>query len=181
MKFLKQTIDQIEELVVDPGCKISAKFNSFAIPSGSLGRLEELATIYASIKNDVNCKIRHKKIFTIAGDHGVAEEGGVHKKFLQDVKHSAYIFSHSSILLFFFRERCCYTYFAFHTLKCVQCSACTCFRVRILSFLFVAMVSIYKQHAGVTIWVPTFVIVLITREAPLIFLVRKWWCSLRSL
>ena len=75
MKFLKQTIDQIEELVVDPGCKISAKFNSFAIPSGSLGRLEELATIYASIKNDVNCKIRHKKIFTIAGDHGVAEEG----------------------------------------------------------------------------------------------------------
>ena len=75
MKLLEQTVKQIEELVLDPGGKIIAKFNSFAIPAGSLGRLEELATIYASIKNDVNCKIRHKKIFTIAGDHGVAEEG----------------------------------------------------------------------------------------------------------
>ncbi len=75
MKLLEQTVKQIDEIVLDPGGKIIAKFNSFAIPSGSLGRLEELATIYASIKNDINCKIWHKKIFTIAGDHGVAEEG----------------------------------------------------------------------------------------------------------
>ena len=31
--------------------------------------------IYASIKGDLNCEIKHKKIFTMAGDHGVVEEG----------------------------------------------------------------------------------------------------------
>ncbi|KKO19988.1 MAG: nicotinate-nucleotide-dimethylbenzimidazole phosphoribosyltransferase cobT [Candidatus Brocadia fulgida] len=54
---------------------IEAKFKAFAIPRGSLGRLEELAMVYASIKGTVDCTIRHKKIFTMAGDHGVVEEG----------------------------------------------------------------------------------------------------------
>src|SRR3972149_6781689 len=75
MKLLNHTLRHIEEVVIDSRGDIRAKFKAFAIPSGSLGRLEELAMIYASIKDDLNCKIKHKKIFTMAGDHGVVEEG----------------------------------------------------------------------------------------------------------
>ena len=75
MKLLKHTLRHIEEVVLDAHGDIRNKFKAFAIPSGSLGRLEELATIYASIKEDLNCKIQHKKIFTMAGDHGVVAEG----------------------------------------------------------------------------------------------------------
>lgn len=75
MKLLKHTLEQIEDVTIDPCGEIGAKFKTFAIPKGSLGRLEELATIYASIKGGVNFKINHKKIFTMAGDHGVVEEG----------------------------------------------------------------------------------------------------------
>src|SRR3989337_2496247 len=75
MKLLNHTLRHIEEVVIDSRGDIRAKFKAFAIPSGSLGRLEELAMIYASIKDDLNCKIKHKKIFTMAGDHGIVEEG----------------------------------------------------------------------------------------------------------
>src|SRR5574341_1083981 len=75
MDKLKHTIEHIEEILIDRNGDIQAKFKTFAIPRGSLGRLEELATIYASIKGDINCKIKYKKIFTMAGDHGVVEEG----------------------------------------------------------------------------------------------------------
>ncbi|TVL99288.1 MAG: nicotinate-nucleotide--dimethylbenzimidazole phosphoribosyltransferase [Candidatus Brocadia sp. WS118] len=75
MKLLKYTVDHIEEVLIDARGDIEARFNALAIPRGSLGRLEELATVYASIKGTTSCTIRHKKIFTMAGDHGVAEEG----------------------------------------------------------------------------------------------------------
>src|SRR3989304_9282796 len=75
MKLLKHTLRHIEEIVVESRADIRTRFKAFAIPSGSLGRLEELATIYASIKGDLNCKIKHKIIFTMAGDHGVVAGG----------------------------------------------------------------------------------------------------------
>lgn len=75
MKLLKRTLEQIEDVPIDPDGNVRRMFKSFAIPSGSLGRLEELAIIYASIKGTVKCQIKYKKIFTIAGDHGVVEEG----------------------------------------------------------------------------------------------------------
>ena len=75
MKLLNHTLRHIEEVVIDSRGDIRTRFKAFAIPSGSLGRLEELAMIYASIKGDLNCKIKHKKIFTMAGDHGVVAEG----------------------------------------------------------------------------------------------------------
>ena len=75
MKLLKHTLEKIEDVLVDPYGDIKRKFKSFAIPSGSLGRLEELATIYSSIKGNVKCQIKYKNIFTMAGDHGVVEEG----------------------------------------------------------------------------------------------------------
>lgn len=75
MKLLKHTVEHIEEVFIDTSGEIQAKFNAFAIPRGSLGRLEELAKMYASIKGAVSGTMKHKKIFTMAGDHGVVEEG----------------------------------------------------------------------------------------------------------
>jgi len=44
-------------------------------PQGSLGRLEELSIKLAGIQGRAIPQIRHKAIFTLAGDHGVVAEG----------------------------------------------------------------------------------------------------------
>lgn len=44
-------------------------------PQGSLGRLEELARRYVAIREDLDPRIRKKRIFVFAADHGVVEEG----------------------------------------------------------------------------------------------------------
>ncbi len=44
-------------------------------PKGSLGRLEELAKKVVGITGKKNPSLRNKAIFTMAGDHGVVEEG----------------------------------------------------------------------------------------------------------
>ncbi len=75
MSLLNQTIENIEEVSIDSKGEIREKLNKLAIPLGSLGRLEEFATIYASIKNSINVTVRRKVVFTMAGDHGVAKEG----------------------------------------------------------------------------------------------------------
>lgn len=75
MRLLNQTIENIEEVSIDPDGEIRDRLNKLAIPSGSLGRLEEFATVYASIKGSINAPIRHKVVFTMAGDHGVSSEG----------------------------------------------------------------------------------------------------------
>lgn len=51
MKLLNQTIENIEEVFIDSDGNIRNRLNKLAIPYGSLGRLEEFATIYASIKD----------------------------------------------------------------------------------------------------------------------------------
>ncbi|MBM4054018.1 MAG: nicotinate-nucleotide--dimethylbenzimidazole phosphoribosyltransferase [Planctomycetes bacterium] len=75
MDYLKHTVENIEAIQPDPKGRIKAKFDTLAIPRGSLGRLEDLATIYYSIRGNLSCGIKHKKIFTLAGDHGVVAEG----------------------------------------------------------------------------------------------------------
>lgn len=75
MSLLEETIKNIEQIEIDHGGEIRAYIDQFAIPAGSLGRLEELAIAYVSITGDFNRKITNKVIFTMAGDHGVAEEG----------------------------------------------------------------------------------------------------------
>ncbi len=75
MKLLNQTIENIEEVSIDSNGEIRDRLNKLAIPSGSLGRLEEFATIYASIKGSISAPIKHKVVFTMAGDHGVSSEG----------------------------------------------------------------------------------------------------------
>jgi len=75
MKLLNNTIENIEKISIDSDGNIKDRFNKLAIPAGSLGRLEELATIYASIKGSPDATIKHKVVFTMAGDHGVSNEG----------------------------------------------------------------------------------------------------------
>ncbi|MGR3220527.1 MAG: nicotinate-nucleotide--dimethylbenzimidazole phosphoribosyltransferase, partial [Candidatus Anammoxibacter sp.] len=75
MSLLKKTINNIDHISIDPGGKIRDHINKFAIPAYSLGRLEELATVYVSITGNFNKTIKNKVIFTMAGDHGVAAEG----------------------------------------------------------------------------------------------------------
>ncbi len=75
MKLLSKTIESIEKISIDSDGKLKDRFNNLAIPTGSLGRLEEFATIYASIKGSPEAAIRHKVVFTMAGDHGVSSEG----------------------------------------------------------------------------------------------------------
>lgn len=51
------------------------KLDSLTKPQGSLGRLEELAKQIAGITKNIVPSLTKKVIFTLAADHGVAEEG----------------------------------------------------------------------------------------------------------
>ena len=73
--LLDKTIENIEEIKIDADGAIRARLDELAIPRGSLGRLEELAIVYASIRGTMTDPIKHKVIFTMAGDHGIVEEG----------------------------------------------------------------------------------------------------------
>lgn len=75
MKILNKTLKRIKP--VNGKIKQSARkrLDSLAIPRRSLGRLEEFAEAIAGIKGVKRPTLRNKYVFTMAGDHGVAEEG----------------------------------------------------------------------------------------------------------
>ena len=73
--LLDHTLQNIQSINTDSGREAGQRFKEFAIPQGSLGRLEELATFYASVRGIPEREIRHKVVFVMAGDHGVCEEG----------------------------------------------------------------------------------------------------------
>lgn len=75
MELLARTIRNIEAVRIDPQGEIRLRMDEWAIPRGSLGRLEELALLYASIRKASGAEIRDKVVFTMAGDHGVVAEG----------------------------------------------------------------------------------------------------------
>lgn len=75
MELLSKTVGGIEEVSIDPQGDIRARMDEWAIPRGSLGRLEELAILYASIRATPIGEIKDKVVFTMAGDHGVVAEG----------------------------------------------------------------------------------------------------------
>lgn len=72
---LEDTLKNIVAIPMDPRGEIKAKLDGLTKPPGSLGRLEELATFYASVRGTLAPVLRHRVIFTMAGDHGVAAEG----------------------------------------------------------------------------------------------------------
>jgi nicotinate-nucleotide--dimethylbenzimidazole phosphoribosyltransferase len=70
-KYIKE-IEPLDENVMKEAQK---RIDNLTKPKGSLGRLEELAVLVCGIKRTLNPKIEKKVIFTLAADHGVAEEG----------------------------------------------------------------------------------------------------------
>ncbi len=52
-----------------------ARLDKLTKPPGSLGRLESVARRLAAVQGTTRPAIRKKRIYTLAGDHGVTEEG----------------------------------------------------------------------------------------------------------
>ncbi len=75
MEKLKSIIDKIEPVDKQLLEKTQRRLDNLTKPQGSLGRLEELAKQIVAISRRENPEFKHKVIFTMAGDHGVVEEG----------------------------------------------------------------------------------------------------------
>ena len=72
---LRSILSRIEPVAEDPTGAYQAHLDRLTKPRGSLGRLEELARRYASIRGCARPVLRHKLVFVMAGDHGVVAEG----------------------------------------------------------------------------------------------------------
>jgi nicotinate-nucleotide--dimethylbenzimidazole phosphoribosyltransferase len=72
---LEQTVSQIQPLDTEAAAAAQARQNTLTKPPGSLGRLEELSVRLAGIMGQPLPAIKDKVIVTMAGDHGVVEEG----------------------------------------------------------------------------------------------------------
>ncbi len=71
-ELLSITVDPVDEVMMR---RAQARLDQLTKPVGSLGRLEELARRLAGILRTERPSITSKVIITIAGDHGVAQEG----------------------------------------------------------------------------------------------------------
>lgn len=72
---IKQVCDQIQP--VDQSWLNAARERQLTLtkPPGSLGRLEEIANRLAAIQRTVTPNVAAKRIYVVAGDHGVTAEG----------------------------------------------------------------------------------------------------------
>ena len=75
MQKLNETLAKIKKVDSSLAEKTQKRLDNFTKPQGSLGRLEELAKQIVAITGNENPQIKNKVIFTMAGDHGVVEEG----------------------------------------------------------------------------------------------------------
>jgi nicotinate-nucleotide--dimethylbenzimidazole phosphoribosyltransferase len=75
MKELDRALMHIEDIDSDVYEKVQKRLDNLTKPVGSLGRLEGLARKYVAITGRENPRLDRKVIFTMAADHGVAEEG----------------------------------------------------------------------------------------------------------
>ena len=75
MRKIEETIKKIRGIDKDLLKEAQARLDGLTKPLGSLGRLEELAQRVVAITRDKNPRMQNKVIFTLAGDHGVVEEG----------------------------------------------------------------------------------------------------------
>lgn len=74
-ELLNKTIENIKPLNNEAAKKAEARQNNLTKPQGSLGRLENIAIQLAAIQGKEKPAIKEKAILTLAGDHGVIEEG----------------------------------------------------------------------------------------------------------
>lgn len=75
MSKLKETLSGITPVREDLSGETQRRLDNLTKPQGSLGRLEELAKKVVVITGNEKPVLTNKVIFTMAGDHGVAEEG----------------------------------------------------------------------------------------------------------
>jgi nicotinate-nucleotide--dimethylbenzimidazole phosphoribosyltransferase len=72
---LKETISEIKSLDEEAMRLAKERQDTLTKPRGSLGRLEELSIRVAGIQGNPMPRINDKVVVTMAGDHGVVEEG----------------------------------------------------------------------------------------------------------
>lgn len=75
MLLLQETFKRIKPLDTEAMNKARARSDQLAIPRNSLGRLQTIAQQIAGITGRINPPYEKKVIITMAGDHGVVEEG----------------------------------------------------------------------------------------------------------
>ncbi|MFC1592019.1 nicotinate-nucleotide--dimethylbenzimidazole phosphoribosyltransferase, partial [Thermodesulfobacteriota bacterium] len=72
---IEKVLNEIEPLDEAALEKAQARLDNLAIPRGSLGLLMDLGRRVAGIRGEPLPRIRKKKVFTFAADHGVTAEG----------------------------------------------------------------------------------------------------------
>lgn len=75
MEKIEKIIKKIDEIDFDFMGKTQIRLDNLTKPRQSLGRLEELAKLVTGITKRENPSLVNKVIFTLAADHGVADEG----------------------------------------------------------------------------------------------------------
>jgi nicotinate-nucleotide--dimethylbenzimidazole phosphoribosyltransferase len=75
MTELSQIISQIEPIEATWLEQAQVRLDSLTKPRGSLGRLEELAALYAAIRREAMPTLEKKWVVVFAADHGVVAEG----------------------------------------------------------------------------------------------------------
>jgi nicotinate-nucleotide--dimethylbenzimidazole phosphoribosyltransferase len=75
MEMIKKVIESIAEIDSSVAKNTQKRLDNLTKPLGSLGRLEELARQICGITGKEKPSLKNKVIFTLAADHGVADEG----------------------------------------------------------------------------------------------------------
>ena len=75
MEKIEQTVANIQPLDGKAMGEARRRQECLTKPRGSLGQLESLSIQIAGIRENPRPQITHKIIFTLAGDHGIAQEG----------------------------------------------------------------------------------------------------------
>jgi len=72
---VKEIIAKIKPIDSSLYAKAQERLDNLTKPKGSLGLLEELAKRYIAITGNLRPTLKKKRIYVLAGDHGVVEEG----------------------------------------------------------------------------------------------------------
>jgi len=75
MTTLSDLLERVSAPDLSVGGEVQRRLDQLTKPRGSLGRLEELARRLAEISGTCPPDVAHPVIFTLAGDHGVVDEG----------------------------------------------------------------------------------------------------------